>query len=74
MDIDQRKFNNQIEIADLIAEAVQNASARRNQVLEPKEPLLIFSEEEAKGIVGGQVGNNDFITCGIIACDPPFLS
>ncbi len=74
MDINQREFNNQIEIADLIAESVQNASARRNQVLEAKESLLAFSEEEAKGIIGGQVGKLDPIICGMFPCDPPFLS
>ncbi|PSB27519.1 hypothetical protein [Chlorogloea sp. CCALA 695] len=72
--INQRKCNSQIEITDLIAEAVQNASARRNQVLDAKEPLLAFSEEEANGIMGGQVGKADYTTCGIISCDPPFLS
>lgn len=74
MDINQRKFNSQIEITDLIAEAVQNASARRNQVLDAKEPLLAFSEEEAKGIMGGQVGKLDFTACGMVSCDPPVLS
>lgn len=54
MDINQRKFNGQIEITDLIAEAVQNASARRNQVLDAKEPLSELSGEETKGINGGR--------------------
>lgn len=75
VNINQRKFNSQIEITDLITEAVQNASARRNQVLDANEPLLAFSEEEAKGIMGGQVGKLDFTTCGMFPCDdPPFLS
>lgn len=73
--INQRKFNSQIEITDLIAEAVQNASARRNQVLNTKEPLLAFSEEDAKGIMGGQVGKSDYtIIFGMFPCDPPVLS
>lgn len=73
VDINQRKFNSPIEITDLIAEAVQNASARRNQVLDAKEPLLTFSEEEAKGIMGGQVAKPDYITAGIFPTDPPVI-
>jgi hypothetical protein len=74
VDINQRKFNSQIEITDLISEGVQNAFARRNQVLNAKEPLLAFSEEEAKGIIGGQVGKLYFTTCGMVSCDPSVLS
>lgn len=55
MDINQRKFNIQIEITDLIVEAVQNASARRNQVLDAKDPLWDLFGEETKGIKGGQI-------------------
>lgn len=74
-DINQKKFNSQIEITDLVVEAVQNASARRNQVLDGKEPLLTFSEEEAKGVMGGQVWKpDDYTTCGMVACDPPVFS
>lgn len=73
-DINQRKFNSQIEIIDLIAEAVQNASVRRNQVLETEEFLLAFSEEEAKGVMGGQVGKLEYTHCGMVACDPPVFS
>lgn len=54
MDINQTKFNSQIEITDLIAEAVINASARRNQVLDAKEPLSELSENDEKSIAGGQ--------------------
>lgn len=74
IEINQRKFNSQIEITDLIKESVRNASARRSQVLDTKEPLLVSSEEEAEGIMGGQVGKADYTTCGIISCDPPLLS
>lgn len=73
-DINQRNFNSQIEITDLIAEAVQNAYIRRNQVLETKESLLAFSEQEAKGVLGGQVGKLDYTLCGMVACDPPVSS
>jgi len=73
-DTNQRNFNSQIEIRDLIAEAMQNASIRRNQVLDTKKPLLAFSKEEARGIMGGQVGKPDYILCGMVACDPPVLS
>jgi len=58
MDENQRKHNGQIEIADLISEAVSNATARRNQVLDSEEPLSLLSDAQAKGIVGGY---GDFI-------------
>ncbi len=55
-EINQRKFNNQIEIADLIGEAVQNASARRNQAIDAEESFLDMSGEETKAISGGTIG------------------
>ncbi len=65
MDINQRKFNSQIEITDLIEEAVKNASARRSQVIEAQEFLVELSEEE-KRIMGGLLPGH---TCGMIACE-----
>ena len=53
MDIHQKYLKSQIEITNLIEEAVVNASARRNQVLDAQEPLSELSEEEEKGITGG---------------------
>ncbi len=52
-EINQRHLKNQIEITDLIAEAVDHASARRNQVLDAQESLSELSDEEEKGINGG---------------------
>ncbi len=51
--INQRHLKNQIEITDLITEAVDHASARRNQVLDAQESLSELSDEEEKGINGG---------------------
>jgi hypothetical protein len=68
MDINQRKFNSQIEITDLIEEAVKNASTRRNQVIDAQETLLELSEEE-KRIMGGLSPGHGH-TCGMIPCEP----
>lgn len=54
MDKHQSQIRSQIEITNLIEEAVVNASARRTQVLYAKESLLELSEDDAKGIMGGQ--------------------
>lgn len=53
MDENQRKRHGQIEIADLISEAVSNATVRRNQVLDSEELLSSLSDEQAEGVVGG---------------------
>jgi hypothetical protein len=47
-----KKANQQMEINDLIADAVTNAVTRR-QLLETEEALLGLSEEESAGIMGG---------------------
>lgn len=52
-EMNQRHLKSQIEIADLIAEAVEHASARRNQVLDTEESLSELSEQDKKGINGG---------------------
>jgi hypothetical protein len=52
-EINQRHLKSQIEIADLIAEAVDNASARRNQVLDTQESLSELSDQDEKAINGG---------------------
>ena len=54
----KKKHQSRIEIADLISEAVSNATARRNQVLDSEEPLPSLSEAQAEGVVGG---HGDFI-------------
>ncbi len=51
----QRKSHGQIEITDLVAEAVSNATARRKQVLDSEEPLSLLSDEQAGAVTGGQV-------------------
>ena len=66
MDINQRKFNGQLEITDLIGEAVKNASARRSQALDVEKPLSELSEEEVKGVIGGLPGQH---TCGMVMCE-----
>jgi hypothetical protein len=47
MDANSRKKPNQLEINDLIAEAVVNAEARRNQAEE------LLSDEQAAAVKGG---------------------
>ncbi|RCJ20368.1 hypothetical protein A6770_31640 [Nostoc minutum NIES-26] len=54
MERDNRKHNNQIEIHDLIDEAVNNALARRNQAQDASEGLTNLSDEEVANIVGGK--------------------
>lgn len=52
MDGQTRKFNSQIEINDLIGDAVKNAVSRRNQAIDSEDALSTLSNEEAGGIVG----------------------
>ncbi|MBD2451314.1 hypothetical protein H6G76_30145 [Nostoc sp. FACHB-152] len=54
MNSKQTKYNTQIEITDLISEAVENAVIRRNQSLQ-EDALLGLSDEEASGVVGGLI-------------------
>ena len=68
MDANSRKKPSQLEINDLIAEAVVNAEARRNQAEE------LLSDEQAAAVKGGRpifpttLGRISFppIICGII--------
>ncbi|MEH2299048.1 hypothetical protein [Nostoc sp.] len=72
MERKERKYNGQIEINDLIDDAVKNAVARRNQGLDSENAL---SDEEAKNVAGGIsalvvptiVGKFPIITLGIVA-------
>jgi hypothetical protein len=54
-----KKHNDQIEISDLMADAISNAMARRNQAfataLEAEETLTSLSEDEANAIAGGAI-------------------
>jgi len=51
MNSSKRKYHSQIEITDLVAEAVSNAPARRNQVLDSEEPLSSLSTEQTESLV-----------------------
>jgi hypothetical protein len=64
----QRKYHGQIEITDLVAEAVSNAAARRNQVLDSEESLSPLSDEQAGSVTGGQVVP-DLIAMGYMHTD-----
>ena len=55
MNPNQRKYHGQIEITDLVAEAVSNATARRNQVLDAEESLSPLSDEQAGSVTGGGI-------------------
>ncbi len=55
MNPNQRKSHGQIEITDLVAEAVSNAAARRNQVLDSEESLSPLSDEQAGAVTGGRI-------------------
>lgn len=72
MERKERKYNGQIEINDLIDDAVKNAVARRNQGLDSENAL---SDKEAKSVAGGisplvvptMLGKFPIITLGIVA-------
>lgn len=50
MDANQRNYKGQVEINDLIGDAVNNAVARRHQVIDSQDAL---SDEEAANVAGG---------------------
>lgn len=76
MEAKERKYNSQIEINDLIDDAVKNAVTRRNEVLDSEEALLSMSDEEAKSVAGGEsklvpiILGKFPITIGLVANDP----
>ncbi|MEH1819596.1 MAG: hypothetical protein V7L22_03095 [Nostoc sp.] len=79
MEAKERKYNIQIEINDLIDDAVKNAVTRRNEALNSEESLLLISDEEAKSVAGGEsklvpiILGKIFIppiTIGLVAVDP----
>ncbi|MCM0589047.2 MAG: hypothetical protein ACSI46_01925 [Gloeotrichia echinulata DVL01] len=77
-EMNQRQLKNHIEITDLIAEAVVNASARRHQGLDAEESLLELSDEEEKTISGGLLNQPTIlgrkpIICGLVACDDVYI-
>lgn len=57
MNIHHKHLTSQIEITNLIEEAVVNASARRKQVLE-QNLLSELSEEEQKNITGSGIATD----------------
>ncbi|MCC5660981.1 hypothetical protein LC608_29220 [Nostoc sp. XA010] len=66
MESRERKYNGQIEINDLIDDAVKNAVERRNQGLGSEDAL---SDEEMKNVAGGIFQLPTMTTMGIIAPD-----
>ncbi|MBP5977353.1 hypothetical protein HW132_32720 [Brasilonema sp. CT11] len=46
-------YNGRFEINELIDHAVNNAVARRSQVIDSEDALLVLTETEAQSIVGG---------------------
>ena len=63
MDANSRKKPSQLEINDLIAEAVVNAEARRNQAEE------LLSDEQAATVKGGVI-HGPLTTVGSVFRDP----
>lgn len=55
MDGHKRKFNSQIEVTDLIGDAVKNAVSRRNEAMDLEDALPALSNEEAGNVAGGQI-------------------
>ncbi len=62
------KFQGKIQINDLIAGAVYNAEARRNQALDSDDLLPMLSDEQAGGVTGG--ASPPVATAGML---PPFV-
>ncbi len=63
----KKMYSSQIEIDDLIDDAVKNAVVRRHEALDSEEASLSMSDEEAKSVAGG-------INIPIILGIPRFLS
>ncbi len=57
MNHEERKCHGQFEITDLVTEAVSNAAARRNQVLDSEEFLSSLSDEQTGAVTGGGTFN-----------------
>ena len=74
MDGNQRKYKGQVEINDLIGDAVKNAVFRRNEVIGSEDALSALSDEEAGNIAGGITKPIEPIMAGLIACEPPITN
>lgn len=53
MDTTQRNYRSQVEINDLVDEAVKNSVARRNQAMDSADALSNLSDEQAGTVTGG---------------------
>lgn len=75
MDGNQRKYRGQLEINDLIGDAVKNAVFRRNEVKGSEDAFSALSDEEAGSIAGGITKPIPIepISLGVIAYDPPII-
>lgn len=73
MDGNQRNYRGQLEINDLIGDAVKNAVFRRNEVIDSEDALSALSNHEAGSIAGGITKVNEPVLLGLIACDPPII-
>lgn len=74
MEGNQRKYNSQVEINNLVGDAVKNVVARRSQALDSEDTLSALSDEEARSIAGGQIGPilPDYITPGLVSYPDSF--
>ncbi|MGI2904386.1 hypothetical protein [Tolypothrix sp. VBCCA 56010] len=70
MDGNQRKYKGQVEINDLIGDAVKNAVFRRNEVIDSEDALSALSNEEAGSIAGGITKSTEPIELGIKCIEP----
>ncbi len=57
MDANQRNYKGQVEINDLIGDAVKNAVFRRNEVMDSEDALSALSDEEAGTIADRKLLN-----------------
>lgn len=74
MDGNQRNYRGQLEINDLIGDAVKNALSRRNEVIDSEDALSALSDEEAGSIAGGiTIKPAQPTKIGLIAYDPPII-
>lgn len=71
MGVNQRSYKNQVKINDLIDDAVNNAVARRHQVIDSQDALSALSDEEAGSIAGGSVLGDIIYFGGYLLGLPP---
>lgn len=64
MDANQRNYKGQLEINDLIGDAIDNAVARRHQVTDSQDALSALSDEKAGSITGGSTFLDEIIKIG----------